>query len=304
MDPVSFGAGNGRGWRVRDPNVVAGITKELERLFSTSQFIGPHPVSITRDHLSELPHMWVSEKTDGTRALVFFVRVDGRAMCVVRDRNDQWTLLACKAPKTFYSGTLLDGELVSEWTDDGRRAVIYVFDAYAKDGNVVRNEPFETRLRTYRDACAQVRSDACAFEAKPMVRDIRHVPHHDRWNTDGFVWISSAGDSVYKWKPNHTVDFRVERQGGAFVPFLFSKHQMVRADRVVIVDRIGFLSDVWNGDALIVECDHDEGDRWVVSGIRTDKSTPNSCAVFQKTVQSIRAGITFEDLFRLYGSGT
>lgn len=301
---MAFGSGRGRGWRVRDEATIRGIAHELSRLFSTSHFTEPHPVSITRDHLPELPNMWVCEKTDGVRALVFFTRVDGRAMCVVRDRNDEWTLLACKVPKGFYKGTVLDGELVTEWVDGERRSVVCVFDAYAREGRAICDAPFRDRLATYETLCPQISTDACRFEAKPMVRDVRMVPKHDRWDTDGFVWISNDGWTILKWKPSHTIDFRVERMGETFVPFLYSKQRFVPADRVRLEDRLGFLNEVWQGSPLIVECYYEHGDTWSVSTIRTDKASPNSCAVFQKTLQSIRADITPEDLERLYRSGT
>lgn len=304
MRLVSFG--HGRGW-VLPGDISEHCTKELDRLTETRAFSGPQPVSIDRSHLPALNKMWVTEKTDGVRVLLMLCRIQGKSMCVARDRKNQWTLLPAHVKsKQWFQGTVVDGELVFQKMEDGIHYTLCLFDMYSRCGMTIMDQPFSERMKAVEDVSHVLSCESWTCMPKKMLRHVDEVPQHERWKTDGLIWTPERGHVIYKWKPVHTVDFLVWKEGlGDWNVQLFHKGTMRGMD-LILLDRHDFLNELWNDSPVprIVECEPRdlECSVWEVCGIRTDKETPNSYGVYLRTLDSIRSNITLENLRDVYPS--
>lgn len=291
-------------YRILDPD----IRQRLYALLNVSPempFPGSMCVSLERSHLTHIvsePY-WVCEKSDGYRFLLFVLRHKNyKVVCLVgRHPKDVFLTPFTKVPRTWYDGTILDGELVC---DDGRWTFL-AFDALLVAGRDVRTMPFSGRYRAMADAFdpyAPSDTDKILFKIKKFYafhafeECLRHAQSH-RFPTDGFIF-TSENDPVlfgrnfrmFKWKEasSHTIDFMLADQGQLCV---YDRGQPVR---------VGALSNKSDGLPVgaIVECkiDNFEQGTWTYVKVRDDKTYPNDVLTFQRTLINIQENITLDDL--------
>jgi len=110
----------------------------------------PQPTSLERDHFPLLlQHDYmVSDKSDGTRFLLFLTHAAGRELAVLVDRKLTLYQVPVAANRSFFAGSLYDGELVSAAGCD----VFLVFDAVAHRGERVGHRSLLERLAVIRGA--------------------------------------------------------------------------------------------------------------------------------------------------------
>jgi len=190
----------------------------------------------------------VSHKSDGVRYLLFlFVRSTGSPAALMIDRANHMYEVDVIAPEEYFvHQTILEGELV--WRRPDERAMIFaIFDAVRVKGVLLTHLPFSKRLQEVRRcvnfSCElSMLSDVDEISAKVTETDaivlmpfdppvlmepkqfvsLEHASsiwkgrseakHHSDGlivqNMDAPYQSGSAKHSIYKWKPDHTVDLK------------------------------------------------------------------------------------------------
>ena len=106
-------------------------------LWKTHHYAGrnpaPQPVSLERRNLPLLQEREyvVSDKSDGTRYVLFLTRANGRELAVMVDRKMTMFQVPVAATRAFFAGSIFDGELVN----CGGTHVFMVFDVVAVKGS-------------------------------------------------------------------------------------------------------------------------------------------------------------------------
>lgn len=123
-------------------NTCPGIIKEYHRVWGVSSRPNrnpcPQPVSLERSHLpilSENQYV-VSDKSNGSRYVLFLCRVDDREHAVMIDRKLSLYQIPVAAGKSYFKGSIFDGELVTASTPSGGSVHVFlVFDVVALKGS-------------------------------------------------------------------------------------------------------------------------------------------------------------------------
>lgn len=294
--------GDGTGWRCTSGEHDQWYTKLMCLFpnFGYGGFPGLMPTSLERKHLPQIARdpFWFAEKTDGTRACLWCTEYKSRNVCVFFDRTFAFSLLAVTCDPILFHDTILDGELV--WDRVRSKHVFLVFDCLMDKGWDCREQPMSMRIQRYQEACRMPWTCAnFSMEAKPMVSNVGDIPPRTGWDVDGVILVPERIDlytTGFKWKPMHTVDFVVFRTEGRWVPHVFMRSKHVPVDACV---RWTEANDIAYRDGLVLECKY-EANRcaWIPLRVRTDKNTPNSMSVYQKTVNAIEENIERDELAR------
>ena len=204
------------------------------------------PISLERLHFTELLHndYMISDKSDGTRYVLFLTKVQGREMAVMIDRKLTLYQIPVAASRCYFNGSIYDGELVCSRGSH----VFLVFDCIAHKGVYVGERDYLSRLSLIRSAFdlegATVKSPEEAslharkgkivcggnsrgliFRPKPcfqmrqldtLLRQIVTLPY----NTDGLIFTPvdepvrlGTHTSMFKYKRIHSIDVEVNTEG-------------------------------------------------------------------------------------------
>ncbi|KAF1812587.1 mRNA capping enzyme, alpha subunit [Eremomyces bilateralis CBS 781.70] len=233
-----------------EPALAEEFRKEVAELLHRRQssFPGAQPVSFARHHLDELQKRdyYLCEKTDGIRCLLYCTEDErGNEIHYLIDRkNDYYFLQTLHFPhqddpefREFHRGTLIDGELVNDTLENGRKQLRYlVFDCIVLDGELLLQKPLDKRigrfgefvfkpyqkfLKRYTDALGTMpfevkfKTMEKPYGIEMMFRDkLPNLPH----GNDGLVftcketpYVMGTDDHILKWKPAHenSIDFRL-----------------------------------------------------------------------------------------------
>ncbi|KAK5627650.1 hypothetical protein RRF57_003365 [Xylaria bambusicola] len=347
--------------------LLVSMRREVANLLGRNAigFPGAQPVSFARRHLEELHRedYYVCEKSDGMRYLLYMTEGDeGQEVHYFIDRkNDYWWIdrgnLHFPLPSDrmkFHTATVLDGELVMDTLDDGRKEPRYlVFDCLVMDGQVLMNRELGKRLgyfqeqvlkpykrlldefpgeRQYQPFFVDPKSMQFAYGIEMMFKDvIRNLKH----GNDGLIFTCLKSEykpgtdpHILKWKDaeENTVDFvwkftfpivepdEFDRADGITQPFtdweavpsvqLFAHHGGGWPNGYQYYADLHLEESEWEilkglGDPLderIVEAYMDSQKRWRFSRFRDDKNEGNHISVVNNVIESIRDGVTQEDL--------
>jgi hypothetical protein len=264
-----------------------------------------HPVSLMRKDLPGLARRkyWVGAKADGTRAFMLFSFTSEPEMDYVAlvDRTFAHRQVGVKAPPEYYSGTLLDGELVT--LPDGSQQYL-VFDVVAMCGYSMRHKSHTERRGEVVRAVNTIKSPGLVIRAKKWFEfgqvGYDEVARSIPTNSDGLILVPERGMPLtvgrqadhYKWKraTDHTIDFYL--QDGA----LWLENRGVR-------ERAAFVVDLHAppGAHGVVECALREAEHgWVATVVRPrpDKTHPNDARVAQLTLKNIQENIEIQDIMK------
>lgn len=208
-------------------------------------FPGPNPVSIERKDIAAIREddYIVALKTDGVRYLLLLTisKASNEPMAVMIDRALNMYEVEVWANEAYFTkGTLFDGELV--WDNGGSLSFI-IFDVVAISGQSCVEMPYRDRLQAIHSSvlCVDASYDdervECMVgeEDKLIARNndnrLRIYPKvcvpkaqaHTLWEqrlhcshqNDGLILTRNAAaigsgtsDSIFKWKPTHSIDLR------------------------------------------------------------------------------------------------
>lgn len=204
------------------------------------------PTSLERAHFSafyERAYM-ISDKSDGTRYVLFLSKTQGREIAVMVDRKLSLYQIPVAASRSHFQGSIYDGELVNS---NGSHLFL-VFDCVASKGSYVGDKDFLSRLSLIRGAFdlegASVQSPeeaslharkgkivcggsarGLSFKPKPcfqlrqmdtLLRQMSSLPY----KTDGLIFTPveepvrlGTHASMFKYKKNHSIDVEVSPDG-------------------------------------------------------------------------------------------
>lgn len=264
-----------------------------------------HPCSLMKKDIVNITRRkyMVGAKADGTRAFMLFsfTQDPDHDYVAMVDRTYAHRELDVSAPPEYYSGTLLDGELVT--MPDGTEEYL-VFDVVAMSGYSMRGKTHTERYAEIIRAVNRITSPTLKIRAKKWfvfgqvgyAEVVRSIPT----NSDGLVFVPESGLPLtvgrqtdhYKWKraADHTIDFLLE--AGA----LWLERQGVRepAQSIRVLRVTGH-----EGRAGVVECSLEpvEGG-WVAAVVRArpDKTHPNDVRVAEFTLRNIQENIDVAEL--------
>lgn len=228
----------------------AEILRDYHEWWGRTHFEGrnpaPQPSSLERQHFPLLLQndYMVADKSDGARFVLFLTRAAGREVAVLVDRKLKLFQIPVAASKSFFAGSMFDGELV----DANGFHVFLVFDAVAVKGVYVGEESLLSRLALVRNtfdlegsptqsaeqaaALAKRGKVVCggsahglSFRPKPcyvmrqldtLLRQMPTLPYA----VDGLVFTpvhaaicTGTHATAFKFKWKHTIDVEVASDG-------------------------------------------------------------------------------------------
>ena len=134
--------------------LAAEVLERYHSLWQATYYRGrnpaPQPVSLERAHFQELLEQtyFVSDKSDGVRYVLFLVRALGKDLALMVDRKLCLYQVAVAAGRSYFDGSIFDGELV---TLPCGSHLFLVFDVVAVRGSGdAGTEPLPRRLQTIR----------------------------------------------------------------------------------------------------------------------------------------------------------
>lgn len=269
-----------------------------------------HPCSLMRADVPKLSahKYWVGPKTDGVRTFLLLSFTGDEDYAVFVDRANNMQRCRLTARMDVYSGTLLDGELVTH--ADGTTTYL-VFDAIAVNGySMTRKLQSERMAEVVRTVSSlSVQDPALSVKVKRWF-SLNEVDLHEVaasagiTPTDGFIFVPEYGQPLrpgqqhdhFKWKPasHHTIDMLwrearmwVEKAG---VPEPASTLGITQVD----------LGDVDLSEGTVVECAMTRVNptEWSAKCVRVrpDKLHPNDARVARLTLQNVDENILLEEL--------
>lgn len=281
------------------------------------RFPGATCVSIERKDFLDLQTQvyYVCEKTDGNRYLMYCTTLADKNYCTLVNRNMEVFLLGIHVPRSFYHGTLLDGEMAVNKKTGATQYL--VFDAIKVAGRQVKDLSFDLRLKNIIDETAQYAQppqDGVGLKIKHFfaLDEFAAFEEHykkaaEYFEMDGLIFTPNAMPVVvgrhrkqYKWKSgdHHTVDFLVqENQPGrlsiAVYDNLNKKHKVVQ---MLPAGTTVEGQDIKAG--MVVECAIVKN-AWNPVRLRKDKSHANDIETWKKTIHNIKENILFEEFGKI-----
>lgn len=235
---------------IRDGDLKKAIVDAFFELLGASQYHqrnpAPLPVSLERRHCQELlcHDYMVSDKSDGTRYVLFLVQVNSAQYAVLIDRKLSLYQVPVAAARSHFKGSIYDGELVASQDADA----YLVFDCFAHKGEYVGGEDYCARLSLIRgsmdlEGCQVTSPEEAAqqasrgkvicggsrkglqFRPKPcfqlrqldtLVRKMALLPYA----TDGLIFTPvhapitfGTWHAAFKFKTSHSIDVEVSGDG-------------------------------------------------------------------------------------------
>jgi hypothetical protein len=274
----------------------------------------PLPVSISKatlvENMSKTSYL-ITSKADGVRMTLLLCTHDGECRSCFIDRKLETTDIPLAAAKSFFKGTIFDGELVK--TAQG--SIFLVFDIYAyKGSNECQMKCLYDRAEILRICLSSDASDDIRMKSnngfvvslrsnlqivpKPFFQlshaDILRRHHHD-YRIDGYILqpcnrnvTFGRSNDVTKVKFKHTVDMLIDQAGVVKV----SKGQIMVS-----------LSDVFPNlkvDHTPVNCIAEyliDGTQLRFVRKRPDKIHPNSLETVSNTLMDYNDGMDEAEFF-------
>ncbi|KAI9175717.1 hypothetical protein H9P43_006081 [Blastocladiella emersonii ATCC 22665] len=227
----------------------------------------------------------------------------------------------------FHYNTLIDGELILDDLPNGQRVLRFlVFDCLAWNGKVLISRPFHIRLGHFHDfvlkplkRMATERPDLIRripFEivAKKMelsygVQQIFDEMPNLGHKSDGLIFTSSdepytlgTDQNILKWKPaeENTVDFMllIDCASGEMTIHLWAGGDNHRYHGTIAEPDPEIRAQLMASHGKIIECNWnpDFPGNWRFMRFRTDKNTANHMSVYDRIMDSIRDGVSRDEL--------
>jgi len=299
------------------------------------------PTSLERANFSTFfkKDYMISDKSDGTRYVLFLTKVHGRAIAVMVDRKLTLYQIPIAASNSHFNGSVYDGELVCSHGSH----VFLVFDCVASKGTYVGNSDFLSRLSLIRAAfdlegaivqspeeashhakkgkiiCGgsakglSFKPKAC-FQMRQLDTLLRQMPSLS-YNTDGLIFTPvdepvrlGTHVNMFKYKKTHSIDVEVSPDGaellvgvGGAPDTAVRRTPLSGLGLSCHLDEVvaGRLKD-YAGSILEMKISPvDDGLCLTLICVRTDKSHPNAVSTVLRTVQNVKEDITTEELLEV-----
>lgn len=215
---------------------------------SSTNFPGAQPVSFARQHLQELKSKdyYLCEKSDGIRCLLYCTQDEnqGEIHYLIDRKNNYYFVPGLHLPLpgdpelvAFHTRTILDGELVNDRLEDGRRELRFlVFDCMVLDGKNLIGRIYDSRIGYFKEHMWEpyqklyFKRNPQARQSQPFILQWKRMERgyaievlfHQLENlahgNDGLVftckdtpYTCGTDEHIFKWKPanENSIDFRL-----------------------------------------------------------------------------------------------
>ena len=210
---------------------------------NTDRFMGTNPVSIERQMLNDLSDdLLVSLKSDGVRYMLVLTMFNDEPLSVMVDRKMKMYEIEVWGEESFFHDTILDGELVWEHGYTNPRLKFLLFDCIRVAGESCDHMCYSDRLMKLHnlvlmntdsasvDTIEQRVLDECKivcmnnpvpltlfpkrFVQKSHAKSLWEERYRSCHKNDGIIIARNVPRehnkrSVYKWKPDNTIDVRL-----------------------------------------------------------------------------------------------
>jgi hypothetical protein len=236
---------------IKNKQFINYLTKSINFIYGVKgtelTFPGPQPVSIERKDFTKLQQYkyYVSLKLDGVRFLMYFIKdKNERSQCIIVNRALNFFNINIKCEENIYNGTLFDGEVIFNKTDN--KWYFYIHDALVLCGNKINKLTHSVRLndtkcciQTYIDNGNAGNNDNAKNNdngtdiKNTLIISVKEFYEFSNFNNfvekvysssnnvynDGLIFmpenlpvISGTQYSMLKWKPEdkHTFDFLIK----------------------------------------------------------------------------------------------
>ncbi|KAG5437838.1 hypothetical protein PCANB_000553 [Pneumocystis canis] len=229
------------------------VRRLLQR--SNDAFPGSQPVSFSKNHIQTLMNYdyYLCEKSDGLRALLYIIAEQDNSGKILENvylidrKNDYYHVSNLHFPvlndpsfRNFHNDTLLDGELILDEYEDGKKVSRYlVFDCLSVQGKLLLNKPLDKRLGYLKENILNPLNEFYAkypylirkmpfsvefkrmelsYAIEMMFKDIIPSLRH---KNDGLIftclnapYTCGTDETLLKWKPpnENSVDFLLNLQ--------------------------------------------------------------------------------------------
>lgn len=265
--------------------------------FVRGSFPGTNPVSITNQNLEILNQndYYVSSKTDGERKLIYS---NGLETFLI-DRK--FRLAKVNNIITTRGKTLLDAEEIEE----NGKIIFLVFDAVMINDWYIGNDNLNNRLYWVSTVLPKY-SETIMIKKMYNVNQTFSV-YHQKQNhrTDGLIFTNIYSpyrggrcETLLKYKDisHNTIDFKTNIKDGKVELYIGVLGQPTKFVGHLDTTVEKFSEQYSSGD--IIECQYLTEVLYKPLRKRCDKDLPNDIKVFTSVLQSIKHGITMEDVLR------
>ncbi|KAG0946805.1 hypothetical protein G6F57_006460 [Rhizopus arrhizus] len=309
-----------------DPTYSKILQKRLKELLHTSNdsFPGCQPVSFETKHLNDIERedYYVCEKSDGVRYLLFIVHSPKGPASFLYDRNRYWyyvpnLLFPIRGRDNEYlKDTLIDGELVLD-TDEKKmlqQDVIQPFHMSLRNvTDISKLPPFSVELKKMERSYGL----RLVFDQIPK---LKHKSDGIIWTPVKYPYTLGTCEKLLKWKPPelNTVDFRIAARWSKEHKPIYSIEVLSHGVTYKFYDHFQpepALATEWKShlpDGRIAEFRYDSECEvtiveqgyapvvrkggWRFVRFRDDKGTANDENAVKRILNSIRDGVTKEQL--------
>lgn len=284
--------------------------------FSKFKFFNPlnKPVNVKINNLINEKDLWVTDKADGSRKLLY---INQKAGYLIYPPNDISKFLVNgkdvrETQLLVYSGgtnssSILDGELVV--TNNGNKEFL-VFDILYDRGENLMELPFEERflhLRKLLENSFPIKLKTFFNQSSIPNRiknTIKTIPNKN-WSNDGLILNKSNANyssnfSVFKWKPSDkmSIDFYIKSSDvpGKFVLYVKDGNKLVAFEGT---DKFPVLP-IYLGPIKLEPDQIGEfryvNEKWIFDRYRRDRDEPNNKSTALSVWQDINKPLELETI--------
>lgn len=261
-------------------------------------FCGPQPISIERKHLSVLKNdYYASFKADGIRFCFVCLKYQNKNLCLFFDRKLDVYQLRMHVPREFFKGTLVDGEII---THNGKTYFLG-FDCMMVSGKNTSDLSFRERLDHVDVVCKSVSSDFFNFKTKLFKNLTEFTDEDGEFPSDGYIFMPNnepikfgTHNTFFKLKAglDNTVDFVIDEKHKLC---LIKSGTLTKTMNKIDYSLISKEQIIPNS---VYECKFAGDKLWLPMSQRTDKTSPNSYYVYQRTLVNIKENISMSEILQ------
>ena len=314
---------NSKAYLIESKELKEKVFIECEMLFGCTlkrdHFPGPQPVTIEKRDLPLKEKYMVCEKSDGERAILLLLQINGKPMCFMINRKNEFYFMDFSFKKEVFEGSIFDGEIIKTKKDNWN---YLIHDCMAYNGTSFLEMSHRLRYACVIDFIVKrynpKETDCLCIKTKlfyeygpEVAKTWDHIQKTTENKIDGLIFtpvdrpiVFGRDNSLFKWKEAHTLDFLVKLKGSKSDMNLYyykknlSIYKTFKRDSSTYRHVIDFVKndesvDLLNG--VIIEFTL-ENDVFKVYRIRTDKNRPNGEITVNNTFKNIQESIKITEL--------
>jgi len=326
---------NSKAYKIDSKELKEKVFLECESLFGVTlkrdRFPGAQPVAIERKDLPLKEQYMVCEKTDGERAILLLLQINGKPMCFIINRNDEFYFMDFSFKKEVFEGSIFDGELIKTkngvWNYLIHDCMCYNGTSFLENSHRLRYAciiDFIIKRYSNRETdCFNIKTKLFYNYGPEISKTWKHIQKTTENNIDGLIFtpvdrpiIFGRDNSLFKWKETNTIDFLVKVVSKSSIKetFLSGKttkinlyyykkalciYKSFKADSKEYKEIIDFVPesvDLLQGVIIEFKISNDL-ESFTPYKIRSDKSKPNGEITVNNTLKNIKENILEGELF-------